>query len=82
MEDSKNSRQGRQEGRSDFRAAQVPSNQDEDARLARPECGNLKRPVPQALILGQDDPATSPRDREPDSIFFVALEVVIVNLDR
>ena len=73
-------KRGHEDGRN-FRASQVSGNEDENARPAGPERRDLHRPVPQALVLGENDPPPLSRSCEPDAIFFIALEVVIVDLN-
>src|SRR5712664_1478802 len=81
MEDSANPWQYCQKDHSDLAATQIACSENEYPRFACSERANLQGPVSQFLILREHNPAVLSDRLEPDAIFLVTLEVVIVNLD-
>src|SRR5712691_11343778 len=81
MEDVVHPRQCCQEDGGDFAATKISCSEYEDPRVACSQCANLQRAVSQPLILREHNPAALSDRLEPDAIFFVASEMVVVNLD-
>ena len=65
----------------DVAAAEIACREDEHSSVACSKGRNLQRAVSQPLILGEHDPPTLADRLEPDAIFLVASEMIVVNLD-
>ena len=72
---------GSHEHRSNITASQVTGDKDKYAGAACSQSGDLERTIPQALIFREDDPLLLSDRSQPDTILFIALEVVIVDLN-
>jgi hypothetical protein len=70
----------RQEDGGDLTAAKIAGSKDKYPRLACSQCANLQRTVSQPLVLREHSPAALSDRLEPHTIFFVAGEMVVVNL--
>jgi len=81
MQNFANPWQCRQENRGDLSAPEIAGGQDEDPGLAGSQRCDLQRTVSQSLIFGEDDPASLTRPPEPDAVFFIAREMVVVDHD-
>jgi len=81
VEDFANAREGRDEDRRDLGASEIASREDEHSGVAGTERRDLQRTISQSLVLGQDDPAPLAGRLEPDTIVFIASEMVVMNLD-
>ena len=75
------SRQSLYEDGSDFTSTEVASDQDEHPCLAGPQRGQFERPIPQALIFGQDYPPTGPDVSKPHPVLRIAVKMVVVDLN-
>jgi hypothetical protein len=65
-----------------FISSEITGYQDEYAGAAGTQRGDFKRSITKPLILGQDNPGARAYFAEPDLVIFVALEVIVMNLDR
>ncbi len=81
MEDAVHTWQCCQEDGGDLAATKIPCSEDEYPRVACSQCANLQRAVSQPLVLREHDPAALSDRLEPDAIFLVASEMIVVNLD-
>ena len=81
MQNSANPRQCLQEDPGDLDAPQIPGSQDEYSGVAGPKRGDLQRAISQSLIFGQHNPAALADPLEPDAVFLVTSEMVVVNFD-
>ena len=79
--DSVYARQRCDEDGGDLTAAKVPGSEDEHPRIACTKGSDLQGTVPQFLVLGQDNPAALSYLLEPDTVFLVASEMIVVNLN-
>ena len=75
-------RQSPYEDASDFTSTQVARDQDEHPCPAGPQRGQFERSIPQPLIFGQDYPPTGPDVSKPHPVLRIAVEMVIVDLNR
>src|ERR1022692_245745 len=66
----------------DLTPAKIAGSEDEYPGAACAQRSNLQRTVSQPLILGQHHPATFSDRLEPDAVFRVTSEMIIVNLDH
>src|SRR4051794_35201488 len=62
-------------------AAHIGCNQDEDSQTGRAQCRKLKRPVPDVLVLSENDPVPRGQGFEPNSILRIMFEMVAMILD-
>jgi hypothetical protein len=76
------SRQCGQKDRGDLAATKVPSRKDEHPRVACSQGAHFQRAIPQSLILGEHNPTALSDGLKPDAIFFVASEMIVMNLDH
>jgi len=81
MEDEAHPWQCCQKGRGDLAPSKVACGQDEYSRFACSQGANLQRTISQPLILREHNPAACSDRLEPDTIFLVPSEMVVVNLD-
>jgi hypothetical protein len=65
----------------DFDAAEVASSQYEDTRFARPQRSDFQGTISEPLILGEYHPTACSHLLEPDAVFFVTREMVVMDLD-
>lgn len=63
-------------------STEISGGQYKYPRATGTQSSNLQRPVSQPLILRQDHPTSRPNSPEPDTIFFIAGEMVVVNLNN
>ena len=80
MEDAVYTWQCGQKDGCDLGATKIPGGQNEYPRIAFAQCGNLQRAISQPLIFRQYNPATLSDDLQPDTVFLVASEMIVVNL--
>jgi len=64
------------------RSPEIASRQYEHSGLAGSQRRKLQRAISQSLILGEDDPAALAGPREPNAIFLIASEMLVVDFNR
>jgi hypothetical protein len=62
-------------------STKIASHQHENPGAAVTQSGDLKRAVSQALVLRQDNPAVFPNGTKPNTIVFISLEMIVVDVD-
>ena len=82
MEDAIYQWQCCQENGGDLAATKIACRKDEYPRVACSQSAHLQRAVSQPLILGEHNPAALSDFLEPDTVFFVASEMIVVNLNH
>lgn len=66
----------------DFDASEIACRKDEYPGFAGSQRGDLKRTVPKPLILGEHNPTPLSNVSQPDAIFLVTGEVVVMKFDK
>jgi hypothetical protein len=74
-------RQRLQKDRCDLKASKIACGKDKNSGLAGSEGADLQRTISQLLILGENNPARLSSRLEPDTVLFIASEMIVVNLN-